>query len=613
MQAAPTTAPQPQVEVPPEPARGPRVVAVVNQKGGVGKSTTAVNLGACASRRRAGRSSSSTWIPRATRPPAWGSTRASARSGTYQVMSQGVPAQEAILETVVRGGVGASRPRSTWPAPRSSLSARSPARPSWPGPSIRSAHSSTSSSWIARRRWGCSRSTPWPPREELIVPIQCEYYALEGLGQLLRNVRLVQQSLNPRLRLTGIVLTMYDSRTKLAEQVVAEVRRYFGARVYDTIIPRTVRLSEAPGFGMPITAYDSGSKGAEAYRDLAKEFLEREADRRPAAGARAALGDHDRNPSEEGAPSGTPGGGAAPPAWGPPDIDPTCGRERRGTGHDARAMDQRQRAKEGDAVTTQRGGLGRGLSALIPGASGREQPGRGTGARGEPEPASARQGFDDEGIDGAGPLDPRGRGAAADRRPPGRRRLRAGGGGAAAASRPAGRPGHASPRSSGTTDDSESLREALIENIHREDLARARAGGGVRGAPAGARGDPGAARRAARVLQAAHRQHHAACCSCHCRCRSCSRRARSPRRTPGRCWPRRRGRPSEALALRIAAEGLNVRQTEELVKSYALHPAARTKKPAPPRTPRPSSSRRPSATRWRRGCRSRRPGARARS
>src|SRR5207244_1382429 len=96
---------------------------------------------------------------------------------------------------------------------------------------------------------------------ELIVPIQCEYYALEGLGQLLRNVRLVQQNVNPHLRLSGIVLTMFDPRTKLSEQVVAEVRRYFGHRVYNTVIPRTVRLSEAPGFGQPITVYDPGSKG----------------------------------------------------------------------------------------------------------------------------------------------------------------------------------------------------------------------------------------------------------------------------------------------------------------------------------------------------------------
>jgi chromosome partitioning protein len=107
--------------------------------------------------------------------------------------------------------------------------------------------------------------------EELIVPIQCEYYALEGLGQLLRNVSLVQQNINSGLRLSGIVMTMFDPRTKLSEQVVAEVQRYFGDLVYDVIIPRTVRLSEAPGFGQPITVYDARSKGAEAYRRLANE------------------------------------------------------------------------------------------------------------------------------------------------------------------------------------------------------------------------------------------------------------------------------------------------------------------------------------------------------
>ena len=107
--------------------------------------------------------------------------------------------------------------------------------------------------------------------EELIVPIQCEYYALEGLGQLLRNVSLVQQNINSGLRLSGIVMTMFDPRTKLSEQVVAEVKRHFGDLVYDVIIPRTVRLSEAPGFGQPITIYDAKSKGAEAYRQLAQE------------------------------------------------------------------------------------------------------------------------------------------------------------------------------------------------------------------------------------------------------------------------------------------------------------------------------------------------------
>jgi chromosome partitioning protein len=113
--------------------------------------------------------------------------------------------------------------------------------------------------------------------EELIVPIQCEYYALEGLGQLLRNVRLVQQNVNPGLRLAGIVMTMFDPRTKLAEQVVEEVRKFFGDLVYETVIPRTVRLSEAPGFGRPITVYDPRSRGAQCYRELAGEVVRRPA------------------------------------------------------------------------------------------------------------------------------------------------------------------------------------------------------------------------------------------------------------------------------------------------------------------------------------------------
>jgi len=117
--------------------------------------------------------------------------------------------------------------------------------------------------------------------EELIVPIQCEYYALEGLGQLLRNVNLVQQNINPGLRLSGIVMTMYDPRTKLSEQVVDEVRRFFGELVYDVIIPRTVRLSEAPGYGQPITVYDPKSRGAETYRELAWEVATREPPQAP--------------------------------------------------------------------------------------------------------------------------------------------------------------------------------------------------------------------------------------------------------------------------------------------------------------------------------------------
>ncbi len=109
----------------------------------------------------------------------------------------------------------------------------------------------------------------------LVIPIQCEYYALEGLSKLLDSVRLVKTHLNPALEVFGVVMTMYDSRTRLAHQVVDEVRDFFGDKVFTTLIPRTVRLSEAPSFGQPVTMYDPTGKGAEAYRGLAKEVMDR--------------------------------------------------------------------------------------------------------------------------------------------------------------------------------------------------------------------------------------------------------------------------------------------------------------------------------------------------
>ncbi|NLM97137.1 MAG: ParA family protein, partial [Halanaerobiaceae bacterium] len=105
------------------------------------------------------------------------------------------------------------------------------------------------------------------------VPIQCEYYALEGLGQLINTIKLVKNNLNPDLEIQGVLLTMYDARTNLSQQVIEEVINYFNDKVYKTIIPRNVRLSEAPSFGKPINLYDSNSRGAEAYRKLAKEVV----------------------------------------------------------------------------------------------------------------------------------------------------------------------------------------------------------------------------------------------------------------------------------------------------------------------------------------------------
>ncbi len=111
--------------------------------------------------------------------------------------------------------------------------------------------------------------------DSVIIPLQCEYYALEGLTRLLDTIKLIQQRLNPFLKIEGIVLTMADVRTNLSQQVIAEARKYFPDKVYKTIIPRNVRLSEAPSFGKPIVSYDIRSKGAESYLSLAREILRR--------------------------------------------------------------------------------------------------------------------------------------------------------------------------------------------------------------------------------------------------------------------------------------------------------------------------------------------------
>jgi chromosome partitioning protein len=110
--------------------------------------------------------------------------------------------------------------------------------------------------------------------DEVIIPIQCEYYALEGISQLTHTLELVRESLNPALKIRGIVLTMFDPRTLLSSQVAEEARKYFGNKVFKTVIPRNVRLAEAPSFGQPILFYDPGSKGAEAYENLCREVLD---------------------------------------------------------------------------------------------------------------------------------------------------------------------------------------------------------------------------------------------------------------------------------------------------------------------------------------------------
>lgn len=112
--------------------------------------------------------------------------------------------------------------------------------------------------------------------DSVLIPIQCEFYALEGVSQLVSTIDLVKKSLNPTLQIQGVILSMFDGRTNLSIAVVQEVKKYFGNKVYSTVIPRNIRLAEAPSYGMPITEYDPKSKGAEAYMDFAEEFLEME-------------------------------------------------------------------------------------------------------------------------------------------------------------------------------------------------------------------------------------------------------------------------------------------------------------------------------------------------
>jgi chromosome partitioning protein len=140
--------------------------------------------------------------------------------------------------------------------------------------------------------------------DSIIIPIQAEYLALEGLSVMLRIIEQIREAGNPGLQIEGIVLTMYDSRTNLAQQVAAEVQKHFGDRLYKTFIPRSVRLSEAPSHGKPITEYDTASKGANAYRLLAKEFLGRQSAQslpKPAASSIYSVPDESAEPFEAGA------------------------------------------------------------------------------------------------------------------------------------------------------------------------------------------------------------------------------------------------------------------------------------------------------------------------
>ncbi|MCY0902389.1 MAG: AAA family ATPase [Firmicutes bacterium] len=248
-----------------------RVMAVANQKGGVGKTTTSVNLGACLA--ELGKKVLLIDIdPQGNTTSGLGINKADVRYCIYDVLINEVNAAEAVLSTSV---------------PNLHII---PATIQLAGAEIELVP--TISREVRLRRAIVSLRHAYdyiimdcPPSlglltinsltgaDSVLIPIQCEYYALEGLSQLLSTIRLVQKHLNTTLEIEGVVLTMLDARTNLGIQVIEDVKMYFREKVFQTIIPRNVRLSEAPSHGKPIIQYDARSRGAEVYMDLAKEVI----------------------------------------------------------------------------------------------------------------------------------------------------------------------------------------------------------------------------------------------------------------------------------------------------------------------------------------------------
>lgn len=250
-----------------------RVVAIVNQKGGVGKSTTAVNLSAYLA--EAGFEVLLLDLdPQGNASSGLGLTSGRREQCIYNALIEGKPVRELVTKTEVEHLFAVPASIQLVGAEIELVSAMA-----------RENRLKTAIGDIREKydyiiidcppSLGLLTVNALVAAEEVLIPIQCEYYALEGLSKLLESIRLVQKQLNPNLSIAGVLMTMHDPRTKLSGQVVEEVVKYFQDKVYRTIIPRSVRLSEAPSFGQPISVYDASSKGAEAYQDLAKEVIER--------------------------------------------------------------------------------------------------------------------------------------------------------------------------------------------------------------------------------------------------------------------------------------------------------------------------------------------------
>ncbi len=247
----------------------PRVLAVANQKGGVGKTTTAVNLGASLAD-LGFRTLVVDLDPQGNASTGLGINARDVASSIYDVLLNDASMEDTIEPTSLKNLFVAPANLDLAGAEIELVAAFS--REMRLKRAIDSVQADYDFVLIdCPPSLGLLTINAFAAASEVLVPIQCEYYALEGLGQLIRNVELVRKSLNPTLELTTLILTMYDARTKLADQVVDEVQAHFGNKVCRQIVPRNVRLSEAPSFGQPIIVFDPLSRGAQAYQALALE------------------------------------------------------------------------------------------------------------------------------------------------------------------------------------------------------------------------------------------------------------------------------------------------------------------------------------------------------